>query len=253
MKYLSLHRSSSFLSPAYAFFCAVPLAGSAATLSVGFVDQIQEGDTPDAVVTLTLDSSPPVTTFVDQIGVPGTTVSFDNDVVDYGFFTSSNSSPSTAYGSRIGAIVGGSNGNRNLFNIVADASAGSGGTSTGVRTNSANPAVTGSIDISGITEGSAYFFTGSWRTNGTIEVTASGAGQSDVVLSSPILIPDPNSGQSGFVAQLLFEDAENFDTLSYTYTNGDGQFSGIVLTQVPEPGASVLGFFGLLIILKRRR
>lgn len=78
---------------------------------------------------------------------------------------------------------------------------------------------TGSIDISGHSEGILYFIHGSYSETSGVSLVMSGDGEADVV--AEYTAPDPGNVNKFWVSNFNFSDASAYDTISWTYTNGD--------------------------------
>ena len=96
--------------------------------------------------------------------------------------------------------------------------------------------VTGTIDISGLDEGSLYFIYGSYHNPNTVALTMTGSGQTPVTESHTI--DPPNTSNMAWVTDFGFEDAAAYDTITYTYTNTDtdasrARFMGVVVDDAP--------------------
>ena len=99
--------------------------------------------------------------------------------------------------------------------------------------------ITGTVDISSLTDGRVYFPHGSFVNQWSLTVTMSGPGQADIVALDST---DANiDGNNGWISDFAFEDAGDYTTLTYVYTNADrdgsrARFMGVILD-----GESVAG------------
>jgi hypothetical protein len=93
--------------------------------------------------------------------------------------------------------------------------------------------VDGTIDISGLTDGTVYFPHGTFVNQWTLTLTMSGPGQEDIVAFDT----QPVNGESsnfGWITSFAFEDAGDFTTIAYNYTHADrdgsrARFMGVIL------------------------
>ena len=110
----------------------------------------------------------------------------------------------------------------------------------------------GTVDISGITEGSIYVFYGKFG-GGALSLTAtmSGAGLSDINSGELFTGTSPVGNQNIYATRMDFVNDEDYETISYE--SGGSRYVGTVVTAVPEPSAALLGGIGLLALLRRRR
>jgi hypothetical protein len=117
--------------------------------------------------------------------------------------------------------------------------------------------VSGSINISGLASGSLYLFIGTFNDGYTVTLTMSGAGQTDVT-DNVVLnggIPNQSTIDGYWVSEFNFADnaAGDYTSISYDISGINGHFAGVVLA-VPEPSTTaLLGSFGVLMLLRRRR
>jgi hypothetical protein len=117
--------------------------------------------------------------------------------------------------------------------------------------------ITGTIDISDLSSGTAYVICGGIKETVTLTMTMSGAGQTDIQAEYSIDLPtDIILGKNYFwVAPFDFSDAVGYETITYHYTISDlarrGRFAGVIA--VPEPMTLSLLALGGLGLIRRRR
>jgi len=117
--------------------------------------------------------------------------------------------------------------------------------------------ITGTIDISDLSSGTAYVIFGGIKETVTLTATMSGAGQTDLQDEYSIDLPtDSILGKNYFwVAPFDFSDAVGYETITYHYTISDlarrGRFAGVIA--VPEPMTLSLLALGGLGLIRRRR
>lgn len=92
--------------------------------------------------------------------------------------------------------------------------------------------VTGTVDISGLTSGQLFFPHGTFVNSWELTVTMSGPGQPN--LSANAADGNGPSTNRGWITDFIFTDAADYDTITYTYTNGDtdgsrARFMGVIL------------------------
>ena len=92
--------------------------------------------------------------------------------------------------------------------------------------------LTGTIDISGIRVGTLYFIYGTYYNWNRVALTMSGAGQPDI--QEEYYIDPPNDTNHGWITNFDFLHGGEYDTISYTYTNGDAdasraRFMGVIV------------------------
>ena len=101
--------------------------------------------------------------------------------------------------------------------------------------------LTGTIDISTLTDGTLYFMHGTFINNWTLTVTLSSPGQSDLVA-----VDTQGGGGTGtnfgWVTEFTFSDAAGYNTITYNYTNTDrdgsrARFMGVVMDAEANFGA----------------
>lgn len=121
---------------------------------------------------------------------------------------------------------------------------------------------TGTVDISGLGEGTVTVFYGDFR--GTPTLTAfmrdlDGVA-ADILISNAHLNGDDANRAEYYVAELDFEADGIYDQIVFEYLSGggNGRFGGAVLTgnvatTVPEPTTAALGILGLAGLMMRRR
>jgi len=124
--------------------------------------------------------------------------------------------------------------------------------------------VTGTVDISGLEEGSLDFIFGSFANPNTISLTMTGEGVPDIVEEHT---EDPPNTNQAWISSFYFSDAADYDTISWAYTNTDtdgsrARFMGLILdgievaTAIPEPSSFVLAaisLLGLAAFVQRRK
>jgi hypothetical protein len=113
--------------------------------------------------------------------------------------------------------------------------------------------ITGTIDISGLSEGTASVICGGLINDLALTLTMSGAGQEDLQAEYLWSAIDVHTIS---VVPFDFSDAAGYDTLTYNYTMSTGRrgrFMGAVLTPVPEPMTLSLLAIGGLVLRRRRR
>lgn len=93
--------------------------------------------------------------------------------------------------------------------------------------------ITGSIDISGMTEGTVYFIYGAYRSQTSFDLTMSGSGQPDVTLNN-VGDNDFSNNQENYVYAANFLNAGDYDTISYSYTSNQQSrwLAGVVVEGV---------------------
>jgi len=87
--------------------------------------------------------------------------------------------------------------------------------------------VTGTINISRLSSGVVYFIYGGYRTDISVDLTMTGAGQTDltIVKGGHEWCNNNEVVVSGFE----FTDADDYETISYTYVATNGKFLGVVI------------------------
>ncbi|MDA8976638.1 hypothetical protein N9F70_00130 [bacterium] len=179
-------------------------------------------------------------------GTPTFTNTFgDGTVTDYNFFHSpGNTIASYAKGTAnligdatsSGGNIGGAGENWSNVWTVTDPA---GFTSAKDFTSGAVPnsfarsaELSGTIDISGLTDGTIYIPHGTFINSWTLTLTMSGPGQADIVATdSEGNGPGTNFG---WISEFTFEDAANYNTITYHYSNTDrdgsrARFMGVIL------------------------
>ncbi len=99
---------------------------------------------------------------------------------------------------------------------------------SGVGAGGINTSVTGSINISGMTEGIIYYIYGCYRNRPNIDLVMSGSGQTDVTLDDAGDEDSANNAEN-YVVAVSFQNAGDYDTISYTYNTTNGILFGVVL------------------------
>jgi len=97
--------------------------------------------------------------------------------------------------------------------------------------------ITGTIDISNLSSGTAYVIFGGIKQLVTLTLTMSGAGQTDIQAEYSIQLITTNAGKNHFwVSSFDFSDAGGYDTITYNYTiDGParrGRFVGVIIDNV---------------------
>ena len=106
----------------------------------------------------------------------------------------------------------------------------------------------GSINISGLSAGSIYFFYGSYRSTAIFNVDLTTGGTTDLHNG------DFANNNEWYVAQVDFVNEGDLTTVDWSMGSGfNGRLSGIVVTAVPEPSAAALLCLGVLGLMARRR
>ena len=88
--------------------------------------------------------------------------------------------------------------------------------------------VSGTIDISGMTEGIIYFAYGCYRNRPNIDLIMSGPGQTPVTLDNAGDADSANNTEN-YIAAVNFLNAGDYDTISYAYNTTNGTITGVIL------------------------
>lgn len=112
----------------------------------------------------------------------------------------------------------------------------------------------GTVDISGITEGSIYLFYGQYNAGGGLSLTAtmSGTALSDISTANLFSGVSPVGNQNIFVTRMDFVNDLGYETISYT-SNGSRLVGLVVTNTIPEPSTAILAGLGLAGLCLRRR
>lgn len=113
--------------------------------------------------------------------------------------------------------------------------------------------ITGSIDISGLTNPKIYFIYGAYRSKATIDLSMTGLDQPDLMdtLVSPADIDD---GGRLVIQEVNIDNAGGrYNQVTYRYGGqrdpGRGRFGGVIIDEIPEPSTFLfLGFVGLFLL-----
>ena len=100
--------------------------------------------------------------------------------------------------------------------------------------------LTGTIDISGLTSGVIYFPHGTFINSWQLSLTMSGSGQPDLNASDSL--PNGTGLNRGWISEFNFDDAGDYTTITFTYTNTDldgsrARFMGVILDGNSTPTA----------------
>ncbi|PXA04408.1 hypothetical protein DDZ13_07710 [Coraliomargarita sinensis] len=189
-----------------------------------------------------------------------TVVDLTGTVVDYDL--SAASYKGTA--SNIGALSAdpgfGTRGGFDLWTSSLDPSVDPAIATGGYNDSSSTPKWSGSIDITSLTSGTVWVFTGDFL--GDISLNATMV-DTDGILSDLVMdefvqnpVQDGNGDdvrQVQFAFKMDFADAADYETINWSSDSG-AYFTGLALTAVPEPSAALLvGLGGALLLLRRRR
>jgi hypothetical protein len=113
---------------------------------------------------------------------------------------------------------------------------------------------TGTVDISGIDQGSIYLFYGSYNAGGvslTAIMTDTEEAESPIA-SGQLFGGSPGIQQNIYVTKIDFVNDLGYDTI--TYTSDGSRLIGAVVTSIPEPSTTaLLGLGGLALIMRRRK
>lgn len=115
--------------------------------------------------------------------------------------------------------------------------------------------VSGSVDISGLSSGTVWFFYGGYNSTPTISGTMVDIdGPSADLLVANAHVGDAANRQEMYVASFNFVNDAGYDSINYAYGVGT-RWAGIVVTgtAIPEPRALLLSSLGILLLLRRRR
>ncbi|MGB0328610.1 MAG: LamG-like jellyroll fold domain-containing protein, partial [Akkermansiaceae bacterium] len=122
------------------------------------------------------------------------------------------------------------------------------GTPGADRTFASAAEVDGTVDISALTQGTIYFPHGTFINNWTITVTMSGPGQPDITTTETQGGNGPGTN-FGWISSFSFTGAQDYDTITYNYTNGDrdgsrARFMGVILDGPVEANATFIELAG---------
>lgn len=109
------------------------------------------------------------------------------------------------------------------------------------------------MSVSDLTPGQEYLFQAYWETNNlgaVLEATIEGDTQGGLVA-----LADKNTNPGGTVISYQFVAGDNTLNASFARTDSvtNDWLSGYSLQEIPEPSAALLGAFGALALLRRRR
>lgn len=239
----------------------------AATIASGGTDHLVGGGNADDdyLISVNTNNAGYANTYSGGTSLTGTiNKSFNNPIVGYRFVNTS-SGPAInsvlesggivslmtttdtsfdSFGQNDGAFYTTTDPGSNLLSPTGSANS----TAPGIRDLSD---FSGSVDISGITEGSIYMFYGQWGNVATLNATMSGTALTDINSGNLFSGVTAVAQQNIFVTRIDFVNDLGYETISYT-SNGS-RLVGAVVTAVPEPSAALLGGLGLLALLRRRR
>ncbi|MFT7302099.1 MAG: hypothetical protein ACI8UZ_000935 [Akkermansiaceae bacterium] len=109
--------------------------------------------------------------------------------------------------------------------------------STSVNTFARSANISGTIDISGLESGTIYIPHGTYINQWALTLTMTGPGQNPITTDDTQQSNGPSTN-FGWITDFAFTDASLYDTISYTYTNGDidgsrARFMGVILDGTP--------------------
>ena len=136
--------------------------------------------------------------------------------------------------------------NGNLYSSTRDYAASVGNLDQGA---------TGSIDISGMSAGSIYFFYGAYRSTASLSLAMTGSGSASDLTISELHNGDFANNNEFYVGRVDFVNEDGYSSIDWNLASGfNGRFSGIVVTTaVPEPSSlALLGLSGLALLRRRR-
>ncbi|MCD6395213.1 MAG: hypothetical protein J7M40_17145 [Planctomycetes bacterium] len=103
--------------------------------------------------------------------------------------------------------------------------------------------ITGTIDISGLSEGTVYVVCGGLKNDLTLTLTMSGAGQTDIQAEYSV---NPGTLNKFWVVPFDFSDAGAYETITYDYifATGDntrrGRFVGVIIDGPDGPAVEII-------------
>lgn len=200
----------------------------------------------------------------------------DGTVVDYAFFTTKgNALTQYAAGTegRIHSVTASflTQSGQNWADVWTTSDPGTGFNTSKDFDGGPNPTAThamaaqvdGTIDVSGLASGQIYVPHGTFNNGWTLEMTMSGAGQTDIVdLDSNGGIGNNNEG---YITEFSFDTMGGlYDTITFEYAHSDrdgspgsrARFMGVILDGspiIPEPATATLAMLGLAGLARRRR
>lgn len=244
-----------------AVFAIIASQAPAATLTESVWHILGSSDAPTSDTSHNISVHPAYGGYRGQGNVGGATVVVNESfggatILDYGFYKANASLPGLieAYASGASGLVGlpttaAQGGNESHAKVWTMTDPGGYNFTNAADFTSSTvlkmATCTGTIDISGLTEGRIYFFYGAYRGWCRYDLTISGAGQTNVVVNDVGRNDSANNNEM-YVVGVDFADAGVYDTITYTYlyepgTTTRGRHIGVVLvtpsadTNAPHP------------------